>query len=265
MLKTKFFQKNPYKVFGISKRQTKEFRKNLDSKIERLLFKNIPITISNPFWFLHSVDELFIDEVYKFQSKTSAPVIIDCGANWGLSIIYFKHLYPKCRIIGFEPDPRIFKILENNIKNAGFTNVEILNKAVWKKDEALSFSSDNSLGGTISNLKINKNSNVEVEAIRFKNFIKLYKHIDFLKIDIEGAEYDVINDCKDSLNHIDNLFIEYHSSPNTLQHLHDILSIVSNAGFRYYVKEAWNNMQHPFIYSKQLYYDLQLNIFCYRI
>ncbi len=88
--------------------------------------------------------------------------------------------------------------------------------------------------------------------------------IDFLKIDIEGAEHKVIMDCAEELHRVDKMFIEYHSSPNSPQLLDEILKVVSNSGFRYYIKEASNNYSHPFIREKDVLYDLQLNIFCFR-
>ena len=258
-------KKNKYKKFGISKIQTKAFRKDLKSKVETLKFNGVSITISNPFWFLHSIDELFIDQVYKFKSQTNEPVIIDCGASWGLSILYFKQLYPKSKVWAFEADPFIFDLLEKNISNANLNDVVLMNEAVWKKNEKIFFSSDQALGGTISELGINNiEKPFEVTAIRFRDFLNSIAQIDFLKIDIDGAEYEVIKDCKDCLNNIKYLFIEYHSIPDNPQRLHEILSIVSAAGFRYYLKEAWNNMQYPFAHEKAPYYDLQLNVFCYR-
>ncbi len=76
---------------------------------------NNPIKITDTFWYLHGLNEIFVEEVYRFQSDTNTPLIIDCGSNIGLSIIYFKRLFPEAKIIGFEPDNEIFKILENNI------------------------------------------------------------------------------------------------------------------------------------------------------
>lgn len=92
----------------------------------------------------------------------------------------------------------------------------------------------------------------------------LSTEIDFLKIDIEGAEYEVLKDCADLLFNVKNLFIEYHVLPNEAQHLHDILNWVNAAGFKYYIKEAWNNMTYPYMKSYNDYYQMQLNIFCYR-
>src|SRR5690349_14366069 len=59
---------------------------------------------TNRFWLLHSLEEIFIDKVYLFHSAELSPRIIDCGANIGLSVIFFKRTFPSAKIIAFEPD-----------------------------------------------------------------------------------------------------------------------------------------------------------------
>jgi hypothetical protein len=55
--------------------------------------------------------------------------------------------------------------------------------------------------------------------------------VDFLKIDIEGAEYAVLKDCRDRLQNVRNLFVEYHAAPDEPQRLNEMLSWFSEAGF----------------------------------
>ena len=62
--------------------------------------------------FIWQFKEIFVDEIYKFDSKDEEPVIYDCGANIGMSCLYFKILYPKARITAFEGDPIITDVLE---------------------------------------------------------------------------------------------------------------------------------------------------------
>ena len=59
-------------------------------------------------------NELFADACYSFRAQTDSPLIFDCGSNIGLSILFFKKLYPKARVIGFEPDPLTFQTLREN-------------------------------------------------------------------------------------------------------------------------------------------------------
>lgn len=206
--------------------------------------------------------ELFKDEVYKFVSSKKEPFIIDCGSNIGMSILYFKTLYPAAKVIGFEADPYIFNFLEKNIRSYGFDNVSVFNKAVWDAEgETLSFLAEGGAGGRLQE-QSDAAKYIDVKTIRLKNYI--VEEIDFLKIDIEGAEYNVIADCSDELKFVKHLFIEYHSMENKEQNLHRILEIVHRAGFRYHIKEAYSTA-FPFVERKlNVGMDLQLNIFCYR-
>lgn len=229
-----------------------------------LLSKNFLFT--NPYWYFHSVKEIFVDNVYKFNSNVDKPYIIDCGANWGLSVIYFKQIFPNSQILAFEPDEEIFKLLKNNVLNFSLKDVELLNVAVWSVNTELEFSSDGSLGGSVSKLKINKSPIIKrkVEAISLKPFLE-GKIVDFLKLDIEGSEFEVLKSIKDDLSDVKNIFIEYHSFPDSDQLLPEILSILKAAGFRFYIKEAYNNMKFPFLnHNKDFFYDLQLNIFAFK-
>jgi len=225
-------------------------------------FNGNKISFSSPFWFLHSVDEIFVQEVYKFPSDKKNPIIIDCGANIGLSVLYFKEIHKASKIIAFEADPSVYKQLKSNIAEYNYSNIDLINAAVWNEETKIVFSSEGSVGGKMNLEGHKSNNDVEVPAIRLRNYLST--EIDFLKIDIEGAEYEVLKDCADLLLNVNNLFIEYHVLPNERQHLHDILKWIDSAGFKYYLKEAWNNMTHPFTKHHNDLYHMQLNIFCYR-
>ncbi len=49
-----------------------------------------PFEIADPYWDLRSYQEILIDEIYKFEAETDSPLILDCGANIGFSVVYFK-------------------------------------------------------------------------------------------------------------------------------------------------------------------------------
>lgn len=51
--------------------------------------------------FVYQFKEIFFDEIYKFKTQKNNPIIIDCGANAGISILYFKKLYPNSEIIAY--------------------------------------------------------------------------------------------------------------------------------------------------------------------
>jgi FkbM family methyltransferase len=249
---------------GISRRRLEALKKNRKYAVyEESLFGR-KIRITHQFWFAHSIEEIFIQEIYKFESETEDPLIIDCGANWGLSIIYFKKLYPKAHIVAFEADKKIFGILKSNIEEFQFSDVQLLNKAVWTNDAEIEFSCEGSLGGSITSLGMNSKDRIKIQAFRLKSLLEK-NEVYFLKIEIEGAEYDVLTDCKDHLNKVKILFVEYHSLYKKNQKLDEILSILKMAGFKYYIKEAANKLNKPFIDVPKDAFDMQLNIFAYRV
>lgn len=213
--------------------------------------------------FVSMYQDIFINESYKFKTDKTNPLIIDCGANIGLSVLYFKNLYPNSVIKAFEPDKKIFKVLESNCQNFNFKNVTLINKGVWTKEEEINFLSDGADGGRIVLNNSEEYSN-KVEMIRLRDLLEKKEEIDLLKIDIEGAEIDVLNDCRENLSNIKLLFVEYHSFLNRKQELDEILKILKNAGFRYYINGVIL-LKSPFLkQTENNGSDLQLNIYAYR-
>jgi len=207
--------------------------------------------------FVWQFKEMFVDEIYKFKSTSQQPVIFDCGANVGTSCLYFKQLFPNAKIKAFEADPMIANILKLNLSKSGIDDVEIINKAVWIDDNGIEFGVEGADGGSI-NFVSNK---IKIESIRLKDFLEKEEKIDLLKIDIEGAEYQVLKDCCASLNSVQNLFVEYHSWNNENQKLSEILKIFEENEFRYYIEDIGKRKQ-PFInHAREQNMDLQLNIF----
>jgi FkbM family methyltransferase len=221
-----------------------------------------PVTFVDASSFLFMYDEIFEKGIYNFKNSSKKPYIIDCGANIGLSIIYFKKTYPLSTILGFEPDPDICQILKENIKKFDLKEVIIEEKGVWNEETNLSFFSDGADGGRIS-FKSGTNNLIRIHTIRLKEY--LTSHVDLLKIDIEGAETKVLKDCSDSLENVDKIFVEYHSFSDRQQDLQELLEVLSNAGFRYYIQQVGITSPTPFITINSFNkIDNQLNIFAYR-
>ena len=217
----------------------------------------------HPYWFRHSFREIFEEQVYKFTATSDPLLIIDCGSNIGLSIIYFAWNHPSAHIIAFEPDKKIFELLKKNVGEFGYiSRVELHNQAVWTEDTLLKFHSTGSLGGSIQKESSDKENIVEVEAVRLKNFLN--QKVDFLKLDIEGPEIEVLTDCQSLLGNVKNIFVEYHCQKNEEQKLDFLLRLLSQSGFRYYIRQAYENMNYPYIQKHGEFMDVQLNIFGFR-
>jgi FkbM family methyltransferase len=226
-------------------------------------FPGFLCTVADKSSFLYMYEEIMGNEIYRFPCVSEKPFIIDCGSNIGLSVIYFKKLFPQAEIIAFEPDPTIFQILKKNILSAGASNnVTTIEACLGETEGDITFYSDGADGGSVTTSEVPAKT-ITVKQKRLDAYIN--KPVDFLKMDIEGSEYNVLKTIVPKLHFIDRLFIEYHSFTNQEQNLDDILNILKKAGFRYYLEHVGIRSKH--IYEKSESYhgmDLQINIYGYR-
>lgn len=213
--------------------------------------------IADSLSFYCSFREIFLEEIYKFNCTHKAPIILDCGSNYGTSIVYFKSIYPDAKIIAVEPDPIIFSLLEWNIKQRDYKDITLINKAISNSDKPIKFYHEGADGGRIFPNSNNKGI-YSVNPIRLDEFIN--GQIDFLKMDIEGYETEVIGNSK-KLENISQLFIEYHSFKDSRQTLDVLLNKLSLTGFKYYIHTQFCSPRPLTEEMLQLGMDLQLNIF----
>lgn len=212
--------------------------------------------------FVVTYREIFQEQLYRFNPVGSGKLILDCGANMGLSVVYFALNYPDHKILAFEPDESIYNILEENVHSFGLKNVELKKQAVWVRNEQLKFYTDYGMGSR-ANLGYKNQEPKFVNAVPLKDY--LTTDVEFLKIDIEGAEEEVLNDCVDQLKNVKHLFFEYHNDVRRSQTLHQLLALIKECGFHYYIKES-GARKSPFT-DKELIcetFDMAINIFCYK-
>jgi FkbM family methyltransferase len=167
-------------------------------------------------------NEIFKNEIYSINLNSDNPVIFDLGAHIGLSTLYFKSLYPKSTITCFEPNPNITPLLEENISLNNIGNIKIEEVALGKKDSKKDFYIDSSGYGAFSTASFKKDAwdgsqksrSIEVKVERLSKYID--RKINLLKMDIEGAEKNVLEELEetDSLRKIENIIIEYHPIKN---------------------------------------------------
>ncbi len=178
--------------------------------------------------FADTKKEIFDEKEYKFKSEvvSEEPFIIDCGSNIGLSILYFKSEYPKSRVLGFEPVPETFTVLRENMKCNGLEGVEIKQAALTGSNGRISVFGSG-LGASISRswgVQEAEESRI-VESVQLSNYIG--GPVDYLKLDVEGAEEHVIPEIQDKLPLVKEIYIEYHETRGR-SFLEKILTILNN-------------------------------------
>jgi FkbM family methyltransferase len=164
--------------------------------------------------------EIFTNNCYYFPTENRNPLIIDVGAYIGISILYFKHIYPNCKIIAFEPNPTAFKKLEENIFENDIKNVELHNTGISYKTNKKEMYIDDSNMNRYSVASFRKNGwNREVESKKIEvKTEKLDKYMDrpieLLKLDVEGSEWDILSNISSHFTNIRNIIFEYHPIEN---------------------------------------------------
>ncbi|HLA57934.1 MAG TPA: FkbM family methyltransferase [Puia sp.] len=255
----------PYAVFDIGWFKEKRLKHQADSRIKHHLYRGkYKIVFRDAIEFLVSIEELFINEFYKFRPVTDRPKIIDCGSYIGTSILYFKVNYPNAIVTGFEPDPSNYSLLERNLDSWAFTDTKVINAAIWTDNDGISFNSTGNMSSRID-MGVNETDGMQrVRSVRLSELLN--EEIDFLKIDIEGAELPVLRDCSDKLRNVRNLFVEYHGKFANVSELNEILDILLRNDFKYCIKEGSIIHSKPFWDKDTKFeYDLLLNIFAFRV
>jgi FkbM family methyltransferase len=185
----------------------------------------------------NNYQELFLNQSYYFESDNDSPVILDVGAYTGLSVLYFKKLYPRASITAFEADPLIFKSLSKNMENFGMTDVQLHNKAAWKEDAVMNFHSSGNMSGHL--VETQGQQMQPVPTIRISPFLQ--NGVDPLKLDVEGSELEILRECGDELLKVKRIFLEYHSPLGRASQLHELLVLLHQYGFDYVINDSVSN------------------------
>jgi FkbM family methyltransferase len=148
-------------------------------------------------------------------------IFIDCGAHCGESIIHAKKLFGNNTIVySFEANTNIFKDVQKHFKDD--KTVNLYNKAVWIEETIMKFyvSTSWSDGSSLYKEKtsggINENIYLNVESIDLSSFLKqnfTEKDHVVLKLDVEGAEYEILNKLIDdgTINLVKEFYGEFHA------------------------------------------------------
>lgn len=216
-----------------------------------------PFRVADPLSFYWSYREIFQEGIYRFETTNPRPVIVDCGSNYGTSVVYFQATYPEAEITAVEADPRVFALLSSNLDQVQGAPVRRLNQAVSDSDAPVSFHHEGADSGRIHPLG-NDAQVFEVPAVKLDELIS--RPIDFLKMDIEGAETAAICSAE-NLDNVQQMFIEFHSFADAEQTLSDVLEKLKSSGFRYYIQTQFCSPRPLTEPETYLGMDLQLNIF----
>jgi FkbM family methyltransferase len=154
------------------------------------------------------------EELRPFQDLKDVSLVIDLGANVGLSAAYLLSCFPKARLIAVEPDERNLVLCKTNLAPYG-DRATILHGAAWSRCTELALKIGSFGDGREWATQVVEGSavNANVEAWDVGTLIDMAgaESVDLLKVDIEGAEREVFGPtCQKWLHRVRNLSIEFH-------------------------------------------------------
>jgi FkbM family methyltransferase len=192
----------------------------------------------------HLHREIFVQLAYYFEANRADPFIVDGGSNIGMSVLFFKALYPRARVLAFEPAEPAHDLLVRNVEANGLRDAEVHRVALGREDGEVLFYVDRAdpatfrmstrperLPGTAS----------PVPQRRLSQF--LGEEVDLLKLDVEGSEDDVLAELVDSnaVSRIRQLVVEYHHQLDPgRDFLGAFLERLRDQGFQYQVGASEN-------------------------
>lgn len=135
--------------------------------------------------------QVFLAKSYAIRIIEEPKVIIDCGANIGMSTVFFKNRFPNAKVIAVEPETRNFELLKKNTEV--YKDMVCLNKGIWSDSAPLKIFNDQSgEWGFMVKEMISKTEDT-IDAISINDIISDFelKQIDILKVDIEGSEKEM--------------------------------------------------------------------------
>jgi len=195
------------------------------------------------------VAEAFEYPLRRYFEEIVEGVFLDVGANVGkYTIKVARQLGNKGRVISIEPEPSNFKALTTNVRINDVSNVTLLNAACWNKNEKIKLyltgQSEHTGGHSIKN-PVSADF-VEVSAMKLDDILKDLQidHVDFIKIDAEGADGEVLEGAEETLAKNPHLKIIFEAAGRSdLTKCEEILTrhgfaIVSTITDNYYARKA---------------------------
>lgn len=155
--------------------------------------------------------EVCADDGYSFGDVPPAATIVDLGCHSGASILMLHHRFPQAHIIGCEPDPVSFAKLRRNVGN--LPGVELHQVAITDRDGPVNFYSSGAHDSWASSTHRSTpwQSHLTVRGRQLDSLLSDcgVEHVDLLKLDIEGSEYQVLR-CFRGLGAVHTIVGEVH-------------------------------------------------------
>jgi len=173
----------------------------------------------------------------------SSDIIIDIGAHIGLFSLLVSQFCKTGKIFSFEPIRENFDLLVSNLALNHIENVFPFNVGVSKKSGKLNLFLNNDQSAHSIFPKGPKSITVEATSLQKIFDEKQISSCKLLKLDCEGAEYDIIDSLPvEYLDKIQNMAIEYHLADTKPELIKNLILKIKNAGFKIKIGPHYDDM-----------------------
>lgn len=170
-------------------------------------------------------EELFLRFLKDNKIINKESVVLDVGSYIGNHVIYYSKIIGVKKVIAFEPTINSFNILQENIKNNNIRNVECNNIAVLSKTGYAKCNIRKKINPATNQWYNGDNIGNCVPSVILSNFVK--EKIDFIKIDVEGMELEVLLGSKELIEK----YSPYLMVEVLKENLNDFLTIIKNLNY----------------------------------
>jgi FkbM family methyltransferase len=181
----------------------------------------------------HMIDEIWAYRKYDYFGYRVAPgdIVVDIGANIGTFSVYASKACGASRVLSFEPYPDNYRLLSKNAEQNELRNITCVNRAVSGNQGRRTLGIDPVDCGSHSLVMGSFSRTVDVECITLGDIFDQFalEKIDYLKMDCEGSEYEILENAKSSLDKIRRISMETHTIPG--RNAHHLKKLLSEYGF----------------------------------
>lgn len=157
-------------------------------------------------------------------------VVVDAGANIGYyTVLLSRAVGPTGKVYAFEPNKESFNLLKRNVKENDCNNVVLINKAISNKEGEIKFYVNENDKASSSTLEETKHLGTEVIVNCTTIDKEVAESVDFMKMDIEGAELDGLIGATKLLKNCGKMVLEV---PEERKDFEDIKQLLSENKYR---------------------------------
>ena len=217
-------------------------------------------SVTGKSWYGSQTDVSIEMSFVKREIIKPGDVVIECGAHHGAqTILLSRWVGSKGKVIVIEPIPENIAILQRNVKLNGLTNVIVVEKAAGSSCGYLSMTRNSN--GAVSSRK-NQRNIIRVESITLDKLAdELMISPTFIKIDVEGYEYQILEGCKSILSAMPSVFLEVHTLtlPRYGRVFQDLWELIDHKLYDIFIQA--DDLEEPVRYSPEVVPKNRVHLF----